>query len=255
MRRGRPYMISEAHPGLSCKHLSGTPSSYICVPMISQGEALGVFHLQHSQSDETQGHSRAFDQGLVETVADTISLAIANLKLRETLRNQSTRDLLTGLHNRRFMDESLTREIHRAIRNQHPLGVIMLDIDHFKNFNDTFGHEAGDAVLHELGNFLMRSIRKGDIACRYGGEEFLLLLPEATLENTRQRAQELCDEVRKIEVQYRGEMLGNITVSIGVAAFPDYGESRDDVVQAADRALYQAKKEGRNRVVVAGEIP
>ena len=223
--------------------------------MISQGEALGVFHLQHSQSDETQGHSRAFDQGLVETVADTISLAIANLKLRETLRNQSTRDLLTGLHNRRFMDESLTREIHRAIRNQHPLGVIMLDIDHFKNFNDTFGHEAGDAVLHELGNFLMRSIRKGDIACRYGGEEFLLLLPEATLENTRQRAQELCDEVRKIEVQYRGEMLGNITVSIGVAAFPDYGESRDDVVQAADRALYQAKKEGRNRVVVAGEIP
>ena len=255
LRRGRPYMISEAHPGLLCKHLSGTPSSYICVPMISQGEALGVFHLQNSQSDETHGHSRAFDQGLVETVADTISLAIANLKLRETLRNQSTRDLLTGLHNRRFMDESLTREIHRATRNQHPLGIIMLDIDHFKNFNDTFGHEAGDTVLHELGNFLMRSIRKGDIACRYGGEEFLLLLPEATLENTRQRAQELCEEVRKIEVQYRGETLGNLTVSIGVAAFPDYGESRDDVVQAADRALYHAKKEGRNRVIVAGEIP
>jgi diguanylate cyclase (GGDEF)-like protein/PAS domain S-box-containing protein len=255
LRRGRPYFVSEDHPGLHCRHLVGnTPISYICVPMMSQGESLGMFHLQHLET-EAPKNSSFLDLGLVETVADTIALALTNLMLRETLRSQSTRDSLTGLFNRRFMEESLDREIHQATHNHRSLGIIMLDIDHFKSLNDTFGHEAGDTVLHELGNFLKYYIRKGDIACRYGGEEFLLLLPEASLENTRQRALELCEEVQSVQVYHQEKlMLRNITVSIGVAVFPAHGESRDEIVRAADKALYQAKKKGRNRVVGADEL-
>jgi diguanylate cyclase (GGDEF)-like protein/PAS domain S-box-containing protein len=253
LRRGRPHFVAEYHSGLQCKHVVGAPAAYICVPMMAQGEALGIFHLQVMQSEAPKG-SKPFEQGLVETVADTIGLALTNLKLRETLRKQSIRDPLTDLFNRRFMEESLEREIHRATRNQRSLGIVMLDIDHFKNFNDTFGHEAGDAVLRELGDFLKQHIRGGDIACRYGGEEFLLLLPEASLDATRHRAQKLCDEVRQLQIQYRGETLKSITLSLGVAVFPEHGQEAKDVVRAADAALYNAKQEGRNRVAVADSV-
>lgn len=250
LRRGRPYLIGEHGSGLQCKHIVGEPASSICIPMMAQGEALGMFHLQ-VEHNEARKAPYTFEQGLAETVADTISLALTNLKLRETLRNQSIRDPLTDLFNRRFMEESLDREIHRATRNQRSLGIIMLDIDHFKKFNDTFGHEAGDTVLRDLGNFLKNNIRGGDIPCRYGGEEFILLLPEASLEATRRRAQKLCDDARELQIQHRGEMLGPLTLSLGVAVFPQHGQQAEDVVRAADSALYRAKQEGRNRVMVA----
>jgi diguanylate cyclase (GGDEF)-like protein/PAS domain S-box-containing protein len=250
LRRRRPHFVAEDHLSLQCKHILTVPISSICVPMISQEGIFGIFHLRHIGQPQ-QKDTKLFDQGLVETVADTVALAITNLMLRETLRSQSIRDPLTGLYNRRFMDESLQREIHQATRNKRSLGIIMLDLDHFKKFNDTFGHEAGDAVLRELGNFLKNYIRKGDIACRYGGEEFLLLLPEASLENTSQRAQKLCNEVRNIQVWHRDQMLGDLTLSIGVAVFPAHGQTADDVVRAADAALYRAKREGRNQVMIA----
>jgi diguanylate cyclase (GGDEF)-like protein len=250
LRRGRVHFVAGEQMGLQCKHVVGSLASSICVPMIAQGEALGIFHLQRTHTEE-RGELKPVEQGLAETVADTIALALTNLLLRETLRNQSIRDPLTGLFNRRFMEESLERELHRATRNQRPLGLIMLDLDHFKNFNDTFGHEAGDTLLRELGKFLKGCIRAGDIACRYGGEEFLLLLPEASLEITRERAQKLCDEIHHLQVQHLGQILGDVTLSLGVAVFPEHGQQPEDVMRAADTALYSAKQKGRNQVVIA----
>lgn len=253
LHRRRPHFVGEAHPSVLCKHVLDQPVASICVPMSSQEGIFGIFHLRHSDS---QPHKtiKLFDEGLVETVADTVALAITNLMLRETLRNQSIRDPLTGLFNRRFMDESLERELHRAERSQRTLGVIMLDLDHFKKFNDSYGHEAGDDVLRALGDFLKRHIRKGDIPCRYGGEEFLLLLPEASLKSTLQRAEKLCSEVTQLTVEHREKSLGGLTLSIGVSVFPTHGISSDDLVRAADMALYRAKQAGRNRVVVADSL-
>jgi diguanylate cyclase (GGDEF)-like protein len=141
--------------------------------------------------------------------------------------------------------------VRRAARNQRPLGVIILDLDHFKHFNDTFGHEAGDTLLKELGTLLQANIRGEDIACRYGGEEFTLILPEGNLEITRQRANFLCDAIRRLDVQHRGRPLGRITVSMGVAVFPEHGRTGKALLEAADAALYKSKDEGRDRVSIA----
>ena len=178
-------------------------------------------------------------------------MALSNLKLHETLRSQSIRDPLTGLFNRRFMEESLELEIRRATRNQRPLGVIMIDLDHFKHFNDTFGHEAGDTLLRELGSFLQGNIRAEDIACRYGGEEFTLILPEGTAEVTQQRANFLREAVKRMDVTHRGRPLGRITISMGVSIFPEHGRTRDALLEAADEALYRSKDQGRDRVTIA----
>jgi diguanylate cyclase (GGDEF)-like protein len=215
--------------------------------MMAQGEALGVLHLA---ANEAQAHLTEAQQRLAQAVAEQLSLALANLKLRETLRLQSIRDVLTGLFNRRYLEETLEREILRAARNKGPLGVIICDIDHFKRFNDTFGHEAGDVLLHELGNYLLTRTRGADIACRYGGEEFTLVLTEASLEATRRRAEELRVGISNLRVQYRGQPLGPITFSLGVAVFPDHGLNRDALLRTADAALYRAKAEGRDRVAV-----
>lgn len=190
-------------------------------------------------------------QQLAVTVAEHIALSLANLKLRETLQNQSIRDPLTGLFNRRYLEESLEREVNRAQRKQQTLGIIMLDVDHFKRFNDTFGHEAGDAVLRKLGQFLHTHIRVSDIACRYGGEELTLILPEASLDVTHQRAEQIREGVKHLQVQHRHQPLDAITLSLGVACFPQHGLTGEAVMQAADAALYRAKKEGRDAVRVA----
>jgi diguanylate cyclase (GGDEF)-like protein/PAS domain S-box-containing protein len=256
LRERQPHLVDKSYQNLPCPHVVGSPAALLCIPMVAQGEVLGVFQLRYpaSRSQPQDKGSADLPQGeqrLALTVADTISLAVTNLRLRETLRNQSIRDPLTGLYNRRFMEESLERELHRAARKQLSVGIIMLDLDNFKDFNDTFGHEAGDTLLHELGNFVIKHIRAGDIACRYGGEEFLLILPEASLEATRQRAQKLNEGIRNIRVKYRGKRLKAVTVSLGVAIFPEHGRLRADVVRAADTALYRAKHEGRDRVAVA----
>ncbi len=190
-------------------------------------------------------------QQLAVSMAEHIALALANLKLQETLRNQAIRDPLTGLFNRRYMEESLEREVRRAARSGASLGMIMLDIDHFKRLNDALGHEAGDAVLTALSNFLQAQVRGGDIACRYGGEEFLLMLPEASLEATYERAERLREAVKNLRVPYRGESIGPVTLSLGVATFPEHGATGEAVVLAADAALYCAKQGGRDQVVVA----
>ncbi len=248
LRRGRVHWVEDSSVGLLCKHLPHpAPKGYLCVPMMAQSEALGVLYLTRPAD------ARLTDakQRLAVTMAEHIAMALSNLKLHETLRSQSIRDPLTGLFNRRFMEESLALEVRRAVRNQRPLGVIMIDLDRFKHFNDTYGHDAGDILLRELGTLLQKNIRGEDIACRYGGEEFTLILPEGSAEVTQQRAEALRESIKRMNVLHRGRPLGPITASLGVAVFPEHGRSGEALLQAADASLYQSKDSGGDKVTTA----
>jgi diguanylate cyclase (GGDEF)-like protein len=253
LRRGQPYEFHAGEFNQVCYHFPDPPpQAYVCMPLMAQSEMLGMFHLQMTEPvSTTEAFFSKAQLRLVQTLADSASLALASLRLREKLSQQSIRDPLTNLFNRRYLEESIERELHRAARSKYPVGVIMLDLDHFKLFNDTFGHEAGDTVLREIGSFLSQHIRGGDIACRYGGEEFTLVLPEASLDIARQRAEQVCEDVRHLQVQNHDQSLGTITFSCGVAIFPDHGSSFQSVLQAADAALYRAKRDGRDRVAVS----
>ncbi len=257
LRRGRIHLLSESGLELLCPHLEAQPPlAALCIPMMAHGETMGIFHLQSGpdpsdRPDREQVVITEIQLQLAKAMADTIALAVANLKLRLSLLHQSIRDPLTDLFNRRFLEETLERELHRAERLQRSVGVIMLDIDHFKMFNDTFTHEAGDALLRELGGFLKQQIRGGDFACRYGGEEFVMILPEISLEDIRQSAERLREKIKELRVQYAGQHLETITLSLGVALFPEHGRTGQAVLHAADLALYEAKHQGRDRVAIA----
>jgi diguanylate cyclase (GGDEF)-like protein/PAS domain S-box-containing protein len=231
-----------------CAHLTEPwPAVSYCLPLSIAGEILGVLNL-HSQQEEYLGESK---RQLVYTVVEQSMMALSNLRLREALREQSIRDPLTGLFNRRYMEETLKREVSRVTRELRPLGMLMIDIDHFKHFNDNYGHTAGDALLQSLGQFLQGHIRSEDVACRYGGEEFILIMPNATVEVTRQRADDLRQEVKQMQVQSAGQTHKGITLSMGIAIYPEHGRTIEAVLRAADAALYRAKQEGRDRVITA----
>jgi len=220
---------------------------------MAHGETLGILSLVTEPNGSTgpQTSISEFNAKLAVSVAEQAALSFANLKLREKLRYHSVRDPLTGLFNRRYLDESLERELPNAIRKNRSLGVIMLDVDRFKKFNDMFGHDAGDAVLRELGDYLAKFIRRGDLACRYGGEEFTLILPESSLEDTRRRAEELRTSFQQLSIKHRDIVLGKVTLSLGVAVLPDHGTTAVELLAAADGALLWAKEEGRDRVLIA----
>jgi len=175
----------------------------------------------------------------------------ALLKSQALLREQSVRDHLTGLFNRRYMEETLEREMLRVARKQLSLGMIMLDVDDFKRFNDTWGHAAGDEILRELGSLLLREVRGEDIACRYGGDEFIVILPDASREVTRKRAEMICEYAGLFHLQFEGQSLAAVTLSLGVAVFPEHGATSTGILRAVDDALYRAKHQGRGRVVMA----
>ncbi len=176
-------------------------------------------------------------------------------RANEQLQQQVIRDPLTGLYNRRYLDATLPRELQRAERHGQQVAIMMLDIDHFKHFNDTYGHDAGDMLLREMGTFLRTHTRGEDIACRYGGEEFTLVLPGASLADTLLRAETIRTAIRTLMVYHQGQPLTQVTASFGVAVFPGHGTSTDMLIRTADQALYQAKRTGRDRVVVAAEMP
>ncbi|MBZ5544918.1 MAG: diguanylate cyclase [Acidobacteriia bacterium] len=256
LRLGRLHRAEHAEMDLLCRHIGRSMRGCsLCVPMMAQGETLGMLHLVEpagaaGETDSASASPLETRQRLAVALAEQIALALANLNLRETLRNQSIRDPLTGLFNRRYLEESLDRELRRSAREEKALGVILIDLDHFKQFNDTFGHEAGDELLRGLGELLSTRTRKEDIACRYGGEEFLLILPNATLDICCQRAELVRKAVRSLHVSHRGQSIGHITLSIGVAVFPQHGGTTQTLLRTADTALYRAKAEGRDRVVV-----
>lgn len=213
-------------------------------PILNNQQCIGVFAVGRKEENYEFTQDQIQFGNLFASLA---ALIITNTQLRESLKQQSIRDPLTGLFNRRYMEEMLTREISRASRELHPLSIMMIDVDYFKRFNDTFGHTTGDKLLRDVGRFLQSHVRGEDIACRYGGEEFILIMPNANLETAQKRAEQICIEARNIKL----EGTNAITLSLGVAVYPQHGKMIDTVIQAADAALYQAKQNGRNRIEVA----
>ncbi len=259
VRRGRPHAVQEPKITPVCPHSTLSPDeSSLCVPMTAQGQVLGMMHLlvrwEQKQPEREKGQLFEAKQRLFVNLADRYAMSLIDLRLREILKVQAIRDPLTGLYNRRHMEDSFQRELSRARRHDFSLGVIMIDIDHFNVFNDTYGHDLGDKVLSEIGKFILGHIRDEDIACRYGGEEIILILPGASLHNTHRRAEQLRTGIEELAVEMDGEE-HTVTASLGVAIFPKHGKNVAEVVKAADCALYKAKNKGRNQVVIAHESP
>ncbi|MCS6906879.1 MAG: diguanylate cyclase [Anaerolineales bacterium] len=249
IRRGKIHVVHNAS-GPLCDHLgSSIPERYVCVPLIAQGETIGLLHLRYGESGEQSGLEEMRQTAMA--LADHVAPALSNLNLRDKLRSQAIRDPLTGLYNRRYMEETLEREIRRAARHQYSVGLIMCDIDQMKPINDRFGHDAGDVVLRHIGSLMKKIFRGEDVACRYGGDEFMIILPEASLSDVWQRAENLREMVKRARFEYEGKLIGPVTLSIGVAAYPDLGFTVERLVQASDAAAYLAKREGGDRVMIA----
>jgi diguanylate cyclase (GGDEF)-like protein/PAS domain S-box-containing protein len=255
MRLGKLYQVDSSMPGVLCNHVrQPLETASLCIPLVAQGETLGLLHLLFdrtwlSLSPDARERQKRHKQQLAIAVAENIALSLANFRLRDTLYTQSIHDYLTGLYNRRYMAELLEKELHRMARKKAPAGVILIDIDRFKSFNDSFGHEAGDLVLREFSLFLRKNIREEDFACRHGGDEFVIILPETSLDNARQRAEQLRQGVKSLNIYFRGHSLDTVTLSLGVSVYPGHGMTAETLLRTADAALYRAKAEGRDRVV------
>lgn len=251
LRRGRTYSVKDLKTEPVCNHIKEeTIASYVCVPLLAQGVAVGVLHLRQHASRPESAPFGDEQQRLSARIGEYIAMPLTNLKLRDELRSQAIRDPLTRLFNRRYMEETLDREIRRANRHNTSVGIIMFDIDRMKPINDRYGHDAGDYVLRTLGRELLRLFRGEDVACRYGGDEFTVVLPEAPLADVWRRAEQLRDAFKRLELVYEGKKIGPLTLSIGVAAYPDHGQTGERVLLACDAASYAAKSEGGDRIMV-----
>ncbi|MCD0247002.1 GGDEF domain-containing protein [Xanthomonas melonis] len=246
LRRGQPHAVDDLRRDAPCAHIeapdTAMPVATACLPMSAQGTQLGFLFLS------TPGPGPMPRLEIAEAAAEQLSLALSNLRLRESLRRQSIRDALTGLYNRRYLEESLSHELARCARRGLPLSVLMLDVDHFKQFNDSQGHAGGDLLLAAVGELLLTRLRAEDVACRYGGEEFTVILPETDGEEAMRVAEQIRAHVAALAVSDGQRALPRVTASIGVASFPVDGELGSSLIQKADAALYAAKRGGRNRV-------
>jgi diguanylate cyclase (GGDEF)-like protein len=255
LRRGQPHLPPHSSD-LLCAHYGDNARSTprLCLPVMAQGEVLGLILIEASE-----GQGPAADLldprigDLAISISEQVALALSNARLRKVLREQLILDPLTGLFNRRYMEQTLRREIARARRTSSALSVIVLDIDHFKRINDSTGHEAGDTVLRAFGQQLLGSVRESDAACRFGGEEFVLILPDCSKQAAVEKARHIAAGLRTMALDYNGTALGRVTASIGVACFPEDATTPEALVQAADQAMHCGKENGRNRVVAAGE--
>lgn len=249
LRTGQVYEAGGPDDGAQCRHFKRRPKgAYICLPLNVLGETTGLLNLSARPGQEIDEDTHRLMMGF----GDVIKLSLSNLKLRESLSEQAIRDPLTGIFNRRYLSETLPREIRRARRDDTHLTIALLDVDHFKAFNDTYGHGAGDVVLKEVGSFLNRSLRAGDIACRYGGEEFLLVLAECDAHEAGARLAQICADLKLKTFAFRKQRLPNITVSVGIAEMADGLNAADPLITAADQALYAAKSAGRDRIETYG---
>jgi diguanylate cyclase (GGDEF)-like protein len=241
--------IVESLGALRCPHAVRAGAASMCLPLLVDGEALGVLHLEGRRWAGSAAHGADLKPRLAEKMTAHCAQKVGELRLRETLYDQSVRDALTNLFNRRYMEESLRREL--AQRARQPVSLIMLDIDHFKKFNSKFAHTGADELLRAFGAFLQRHVRGADIACRYGGDEFVLILPGANPEVARRRADKIRKEAKRLCVNVHERPLGHITISLGVAASDEHSCRAEALLEAAAMALRQAKEDGRDRVLVA----
>jgi diguanylate cyclase (GGDEF)-like protein len=253
MRSGQPRWFTPETSALHCDHFAGPPPErYVCLPLIAHGETLGVLFIEYA--GDAKGEAIERNLAALRELLQLASMTVASINLRNKLENQSIRDSLTGLFNRHFMELTLERELRRATRRATNMAVLMIDADHFKMFNDTFGHNAGDIVLRAIAERFLASVRSEDVVCRYGGEEFVVILPDITPEKAAERAQQVREAIEQLRVTEHGRKLGSVTVSIGVAMYPGDGGSIEALMQAADRSLYVAKNNGRNQVVFAAQV-
>jgi diguanylate cyclase (GGDEF)-like protein/PAS domain S-box-containing protein len=258
LRRGRSMSVRhDQRHATRCRHVHQSSERLLslCLPMTAQSDIMGVVYLemplspQAEQADQLRG---ALEQ-TARAFADRTSVAIANLRLRDRLRDQAIRDPLTGLYNRRYLEEALNRDLARAEREQGQVALMMIDIDHFKRFNDTHGHIVGDSALKLVAEEIQNFCRKGDIASRHGGEEFALAMIGLTHAQAQARAEELCTRIRLLSLSNRAGQPLSVTISVGLAVYPLHGLDYPQLMEAADRALYRAKQQGRDRVVVAAQ--
>lgn len=254
LRERRP-LCACADPGATCQSpppMFSPGSSALCLPLIAWNETFGMIYLELPATGGVSG--KCIDPAakrLATIVGRQVAVGLTNLRLREALREQSIRDALTGLYNRRYLDETLAREIERVRRKAGRLSAIMLDVDHFKRFNDTWGHEAGDVVLAAVGRLLRDNVRTSDVPCRFGGEEFTVLLPDADAALAAERAELLRRAAGELRLEFGGKPLPGVTISLGVAELPLQSDTGADLLAAADSALYRAKQGGRDRVEIA----
>lgn len=270
---GENFKTRSKELGAILQHVDefGYPKTWLGVPMSVGHETIGVISVQDYEKENAYSE---FEINLLSTIASNIAISFENARLYEKirqdnlslqgkideiaalqleLREQAIRDPLTNLFNRRYLEETLARELSRAEREKIPLSVLILDLDHFKTFNDTYGHAAGDALLQALSKLLTERTRESDIACRYGGEEFVLVMPGSPLQAAQRRAEEVRQRFEQTLVPYDGHNL-KATVSMGVAVYPAHAHSAQTLLKSADQALYAAKAGGRNKVVVFGEL-
>jgi diguanylate cyclase (GGDEF)-like protein len=254
LRSRRTFIAGSEEVYLRCDHVHeddfpiSSPFTYLCDPINVDGELAGVFHhlIKTSQFDPNL-------EFLVTAISEHTVNALSNLLQREKLHALSIRDSLTGLFNRRYMQEALRRELSRSARYQQPLSILMIDIDHFKDFNDKYGHAAGDSLLKALGEFMHNNLRAEDIACRYGGEEFLIILPNTDLPAGILVAHKIWQGVRHMWIEHEGQPRGPVTLSVGVASCPKHSRNPQVLIHVADQAMYRAKHLGRDRVIFAGQ--
>ncbi|GHC85970.1 diguanylate cyclase [Novosphingobium pokkalii] len=243
LRRGQSHFVDEAGSDIVCPHVGVWADHYHCEPLLAGGEVIGVLYLRGTVGTESRFR--------LAVLSENIASALVNHRLQRGLREQTIRDPLTGLFNRRYLEETLALEMARAARSGAPLTVVMCDVDHFKRFNDEFGHDAGDQVLQTVAAELRRRFRDGDVVCRFGGEEFVVIAPATEVSILRARVEEVREAVSHLTVRQGERALGSVTMSFGLATWaPDMDREGIALLKAADAALYAAKREGRNRVAI-----
>jgi len=260
LRQGGRYTgCAEARAGdnadagpLTCQHIAGEVGPFTCIPIVGRGQILGMLHLR-GEALRRKATSALLD-GVIERLVDQLSLSLTNIELREKLENMALRDGLTGLYNRRFLDEVLEHNLAKLKRESKHAGLLLLDVDHFKRFNDTHGHQAGDEALRRVGAALTAAVRASDVVCRYGGEEFLVFLPECEQSEALAKAEAIRVAIAQTALSVGNQSIPPVTASIGLAMFPEAGTTRAQLIQMADRALYRAKGAGRNRVMAAEPV-
>jgi diguanylate cyclase (GGDEF)-like protein/PAS domain S-box-containing protein len=250
LRRSRLHSHQDPTPSLLCRHLGDAqPPAYVCVPLMGYGKLVGLLHLRFAAAGASETGTLP-NQTLAATLADRIAAPLAALKRRETtILNQSIRDPLTGLFNRNYLDDVLQRELSRAARRNRTVTLLLVDLDHFRSFNTRFGREAGDAMLGEISKLLAGKVRGEDLCCRYEGQKFVLILPEAPVAVARRRGEDLCTAAKALEATHRSRKLTGVTLSIGMAAFPDNASTPAGLLETAERTLARAKAAGGDRVV------
>jgi len=255
IRLGKMHQVGSSHNELICNHVSVSGEkilSFICIPLMAQNDIYGLLYLEIPQEPATEFSQN--QQLLITAFSELTALAFANVRLRENLRYQSMRDPLTGLYNRRYLEDFLLKQTHQSERTKSSISLLMLDLDHFKKINDTYGHDAGDVALKELGKILQEDIRVGDVAARYGGEEFIVAFYNTDEKTSKARAENIRQAVSGLQIKYGAQEVGPLTISIGISIYPTHGRTSTELIEAADKALYFAKANGRNKIVLFSDI-